>query len=69
MRLFYADTRTPENVIEAAGKAMQRKTHLDAGGSDADFQEVQEAIRESPRASDKAECSSSLVTAPPKQDK
>jgi hypothetical protein len=47
MRLFYADTRTPENVIEAAGKAMQRKTHLDAGGSDADFQEVQEAIRES----------------------
>jgi len=39
--------RTPENVIEAAGKAMQRKTHLDAGGSDADFQEVQEAIRES----------------------
>jgi hypothetical protein len=25
---------------------MQRKTHPDAGGSDADFQEVQEAIRE-----------------------
>ena len=36
----------PREVIEAAGKAMQRKTHPDAGGSDAEFQEVQEAIRE-----------------------
>jgi hypothetical protein len=36
----------PREVIEAAGKAMQRKTHPDAGGSDADFQDVQDAIRE-----------------------
>jgi hypothetical protein len=36
----------PRKVVEAAGKAMQRKTHSDAGGSEADFQEVQEAIRE-----------------------
>jgi hypothetical protein len=36
----------PREVIEAAGKAMQRKTHPDAGGRDADFQEVQQAIRE-----------------------
>jgi hypothetical protein len=35
----------PREVIEAAGKAMQRKTHPDAGGSTVDFQEVQEAIR------------------------
>jgi hypothetical protein len=31
---------------EAACKVMQRKTHPDAGGSDEDFQEVQEAISE-----------------------
>ena len=37
----------PGEVIEAAGKAMQRKTHPDAGGGDSDFQEVQEAIRKS----------------------
>jgi HNH endonuclease len=36
----------PREVIEAAGKAMQRKTHPDAGGSDVEFQEVQAAIRE-----------------------
>jgi hypothetical protein len=36
----------PREVIEAAGKAMQRKTHPDAGGSDEDFREVQEAIAE-----------------------
>ena len=36
----------PREVIEAAGKAMQRKTHPDAGGRDADFQEVQDAIAE-----------------------
>jgi hypothetical protein len=36
----------PREVIEAAGKAMQRKTHADAGGSDWEFQEVQEAIAE-----------------------
>ena len=34
----------PREVIEAAGKAMQRKTHPDAGGSEWEFQEVQEAI-------------------------
>jgi hypothetical protein len=33
-------------VVEAAGKAMQSKTHPDAGGSEAEFQEVQDAIRE-----------------------
>lgn len=38
----------PREVIEAAGKAMQRKTHPDAGGSDEDFQEVQDAISEAP---------------------
>jgi len=38
----------PREVIEAAGKAMQRKTHPDAGGSDADFQDVQDAIGEAP---------------------
>ena len=32
---------------EAEGKAMQRKTHPDAGGSAAELQEVQEAISES----------------------
>ena len=37
--------RTPQEVIEAAGNAMQRKTHPD-GGSDTDFQKVQEAIQE-----------------------
>jgi hypothetical protein len=37
----------PRGVIEAAGKAMQRKTHPDVGGNDAEFQEVQEAISES----------------------
>ncbi len=42
-------------VIEAAGKAMQRKTHPGAGGHDTDFQEVQEAIREATQASDKSE--------------
>ena len=42
-------------VIEAAGKAMQRKTHPGAGGNDTDFQEVQEAIREATQASDKSE--------------
>lgn len=31
---------------EAAGKAVQRKTHPDAGGTDEDFQESQEAIKE-----------------------
>jgi hypothetical protein len=36
----------PREVIGAAGEAMQRKTHPDAGGSDADFQDVQEPIRE-----------------------
>ena len=36
----------PREVIGADGKAMQRKTHPDAGGSDAEFQEVQEAIRD-----------------------
>jgi hypothetical protein len=36
----------PREVIEAAGKAMQRKTHPDAGGSEVDFNEVQEAIDE-----------------------
>lgn len=36
----------PREVIEAAGKAMQRKTHPDAGGSEAAFQEVQDAIAE-----------------------
>ena len=36
----------PREVIEAAGKAMQRKTHPDAGRGEADFQDVQEAIRE-----------------------
>jgi hypothetical protein len=36
----------PREVIEAAGKAMQRKTHPDAGGSAEDFQEAQKAIRE-----------------------
>lgn len=36
----------PREVIEAASKAMQRKTHPDTGGSDVEFQEVQEAIRE-----------------------
>ena len=36
----------PREVIEAAGKAMQRKTHPDADGSDWEFQEVQEAIQE-----------------------
>jgi hypothetical protein len=38
----------PREVIEAASKAMQRKTHPDAGGGDEDFQEVQEAISEAP---------------------
>jgi hypothetical protein len=33
-------------VIEAASKVMQRRTHPDVGGSDVDFPEVQEAIRE-----------------------
>jgi hypothetical protein len=37
---------TPREANDAAGKAMQRKTHPDAGGSDAEFQEVQEAIEE-----------------------
>jgi hypothetical protein len=32
----------------ATGKAMQRKTHPDAGGSDVEFQEVQDAISEAP---------------------
>jgi hypothetical protein len=36
----------PQEVIGAAGKAMQRKTHPDAGGSDTEFQEVQDAISE-----------------------
>jgi hypothetical protein len=36
----------PREVIEAAGKAMQRKTHPDAGGSELEFNEVQEAIQE-----------------------
>lgn len=36
----------PPEVIETAGKAMQRKTHPDAGGNVTDFQDVQEAIRE-----------------------
>jgi hypothetical protein len=36
----------PREVIEAAGKALQRKTHPDVGGSEADFQDVQEAISE-----------------------
>jgi hypothetical protein len=35
-----------QSRFDTAGKAMQRKTHPDAGGSDEDFQEVQEAIRE-----------------------
>jgi hypothetical protein len=35
----------PREVVEAAGKAMLRKTHPDAGGTDAEFQEAQEAIR------------------------
>jgi hypothetical protein len=34
----------PREVREAAGKAMQRKTHPDAGGSEAAFKEVQDAI-------------------------
>jgi hypothetical protein len=34
-------------VIEAAGKAMQRRTHPDHGGSAEDFQDVQDAIAES----------------------
>jgi hypothetical protein len=38
----------PREVIEAAGKAMQRKTHPDVGGSEAEFYEVQEAISEAP---------------------
>jgi hypothetical protein len=42
----------PREVIEAAGKAMQRKTHPDAGGSDVEFEEVQEAISESLEAAD-----------------
>jgi hypothetical protein len=37
----------PREVIEAAGKAMQRRTHSDAGGSTVDFQAVQDAIAES----------------------
>jgi hypothetical protein len=36
----------PREVVEAAGKAMQRKTHPDVGGTDLDFQEVQDAIAE-----------------------
>jgi hypothetical protein len=36
----------PREVVEAAGKAMQRKTHPDAGGSDTAFNEVQDAIAE-----------------------
>jgi DnaJ-class molecular chaperone len=36
----------PREVIEAAGKAMRRKTHPDVGGNEVDFHEVQEAIRE-----------------------
>ena len=36
----------PREVVEAAGKAMQRKTHPDVGGNDLDFQEVQGAIAE-----------------------
>ena len=45
----------PRASDELAGKAMQRKTHPDAGGNDEDFQEVQEAIREATQASDKSE--------------
>jgi hypothetical protein len=48
-RLWYevlgVSPEAPREVIEAAGKAMQRKTHPDAGGRDAEL-EVQEAIRE-----------------------
>jgi hypothetical protein len=39
----------PREVVEAAGKAMQRKTHPDAGGSDTAFKEVQDAIEETQR--------------------
>lgn len=39
----------PYEVREAAGKAMQRKTHPDAGGTDLEFQEVQDAIEEAVR--------------------
>ena len=39
----------PREVVEAAGKAMQRKTHPDVGGTDVDFQEVQDAIEEATR--------------------
>jgi hypothetical protein len=36
----------PREVIEAAGMAMRRKTHPDTGGTDWEFQEVQQAIRD-----------------------
>jgi len=39
----------PREVVEAAGKAMQRKTHPDTGGTAGDFQEVQDAITEGMR--------------------
>jgi hypothetical protein len=35
-----------KEVIEAAGRAMQRKTHPDKGGTEVAFREVQEAITE-----------------------
>ena len=38
--------RCRREVIEAPAKAMQRRTHPDHGGSDADFQEVQDVIAE-----------------------
>jgi hypothetical protein len=33
---------------EATGKMMQRKTHPDVGGTDEDFQKIQDAISEAP---------------------
>jgi hypothetical protein len=36
----------PRELVEAAGKVMQRKTHPDTGGTDTAFQEVQNAIAE-----------------------
>jgi hypothetical protein len=44
--VFGVSPDAPREVIDAAGKAMQRKTHPDAGGSEADFQEVRVAIGE-----------------------
>ena len=38
--------KVPREVIEAPAKAMQRRTHPDHDGSDADLQEVQDVIAE-----------------------